>query len=106
MNLPELTPKLLALSAAEKADAIKILTQSLDLSGIEKTPGVCGGDARIAGTRIPVWGLVNYRRLDATDADILEGFPHLTQADLDRAWAYAEKYPEEIEAAIKRNDEP
>ena len=26
-------------------------------SGIESTPGVCGGDPRVAGTRIPVWTL-------------------------------------------------
>jgi uncharacterized protein (DUF433 family) len=106
MNLQELTPKLLALSAAEKAEAIKILTQSLDLSGIEKTPGVCGGDARIAGTRIPVWGLVDYRRIGATDEQILQSFPHITQADLENAWVYAQKYSEEIETAIQRNEEP
>jgi Protein of unknown function (DUF433) len=28
---------------------------------IEKTPGVCGGAARVAGTRIPVWQLVEAR---------------------------------------------
>jgi uncharacterized protein (DUF433 family) len=26
-------------------------------SGIEQTPGVCGGEPRIAGTRIPMWTL-------------------------------------------------
>src|SRR5262249_37719114 len=31
--------------------------------GIEKTAGVCGGSARIAGTRIPVWQLVEARNL-------------------------------------------
>jgi uncharacterized protein (DUF433 family) len=29
-------------------------------SGIESTAGVCGGDPRIAGTRIPVWTLEPY----------------------------------------------
>ena len=37
-------------------------------SGIESTAGVCGGDARIAGTRIPVWTLEHYRRLGLTEA--------------------------------------
>ena len=32
-------------------------------SGIKFTAGVCGGDPRIAGTRIPVWTLEHYRRL-------------------------------------------
>ena len=40
-------------------------------SGIESTAGVCGGDPRIAGTRIPVWTLEHYRRLGLTEAQIL-----------------------------------
>lgn len=31
--------------------------------GVEATPGVCGGSACIAGTRIPVWLLEQGRRL-------------------------------------------
>lgn len=107
MTLKELEAQLLALSPAEKAQAIQILAQSLasTWSGIEKTPGVCGGDACIAGTRIPVWGLVNYRRLGASDASILENFPSLRLIDLANAWAYAEAHPDEIEAAIRKNEE-
>ena len=107
MTLKELEPQLLALNTAEKAQAIQLLVQSLSNTwqGIEKTPGVCGGDARIAGTRIPIWSLVNYRRLDASDARILQDFPHLSAADLVNAWAYADAHPEEIEAAILRNEE-
>jgi uncharacterized protein (DUF433 family) len=37
------------------------------MSGIERTPGVCGGDACIAGTRIPVWVLEGFRRLGWTE---------------------------------------
>jgi len=72
--------------------------------GIEKTPGVVGGNARIAGTRISVWGLVESRRLGATDAQLLEDYPHLSASDLKNAWAYAEAFPDEIEAIIKLND--
>ena len=107
MTLKELESQLLALNTSEKAQAIQLLVQSLSNTwqGIEKTPGVCGGDARIAGTRIPIWSLVNYRRLDASDARILQDFPHLSAADLVNAWAYADAHPEEIEAAILRNEE-
>ena len=107
MTLKELEPQLLSLNPAEKARAIQILAQSLAniWSGIEKTPGVCGGDACIAGTRIPVWTLVNYRRLGATDADILDDYPTLRGIDLVNAWAYAEGNQEEIEAAIRENEE-
>ncbi len=66
---------------------------------------MCGGDARIAKSRIPIWSLVNYRHLGATDVRILQDFPHLSAAGLANAWAYAEAHPEEIEAAIARNEE-
>lgn len=107
MTLKELQPQLLALDPAEKALAIQVLAQSLanSWSGIEKTPGVCGGDACIADTRIPVWTLVNYRRLGATDADILDDYPTIRAKDLVNAWAYAEGNQEEIEAAIRENEE-
>jgi hypothetical protein len=46
MTLKELQPKLLALSGAEKAEAIQILVASLSMvrTGIEKTPSGMGGD--------------------------------------------------------------
>lgn len=107
MPLTELQQQLLALDPAEKAEAIQLLTQNLSNGsrGITKTPGVCGGDARIAKTRIPVWSLINYRRLGASDATILEAFPHLTAVDLVNASAYADAHQSEIELAIKENDE-
>lgn len=43
-------------------------------SWIQKTPGICGGDACIRKTRIPVWTLVAARRLGASDADLLHYF--------------------------------
>jgi len=61
MTLKEVPPPLLALTPEEKDQAIELLAQSLRKfwSGIEKTPGLCGGDACIRQTRIPVWVLVN-----------------------------------------------
>ena len=40
-------------------------------AGIEKTVSVCGGSARIAGTRIPVWQLVAARWTGASEARLL-----------------------------------
>ncbi|BAC90873.1 DUF433 domain-containing protein [Gloeobacter violaceus] len=106
MSLKELQPQLLALSPEEKAQAIELLAQSLSNSwrGVTKIPDVVGGDACVAGTRIPVWGLINYRRLGADDAQILAAFPQLTAADLRNAWAYAQAFPDEIEIAIRDNE--
>lgn len=107
MVLKELEAQLISLSPEEKAQAIQILVKSLTTSfpGIEKTPGVVGGDACIVRTRIPVWTLVNYRRLGASNEDILTDFPSLHSSDLLNAWAYAEVYPEEIDSAIAENEE-
>ena len=74
-------------------------------SWIQKTPGVCGGEACVRRTRHNVWGLVEWRQLGLSDARILEDYPDLTQGDLDAAWAYYEANRAEIDAAIKRNHE-
>jgi len=72
---------------------------------ITKTPGVGGGDACIQGHRIPVWVLVGYRRLGRTDADLLQAYPSVQQADLDAAWQYAAAHPAEIDRALQENEE-
>ncbi len=48
---------------------------------------------------------MGYRRLGCSDAELFKCYPHLTAADLVNAWAYADAYPEEIEQAIKENEE-
>lgn len=106
MTLKDLEQKLLALSPGEKVQAIQLLAQSLgsNWQGIEKTPRICGGDARIANTRIPIWVLVEARRLGYSDTDLLESYPTITATDLANAWAYANAHPDEIEVAIERNE--
>lgn len=106
MTLREIEPQLLALSVAEKAQAIQILLKSISNieTGIEKTPGVCGGDARIANTRIPVWVIVQARNLGSSEGDLLQDYPTLTANDLVNAWAYAVAHSDEIEWAIQENE--
>jgi uncharacterized protein (DUF433 family) len=106
MTLKELEQHLLALSPSEKVQAIQLLAQSLanTWQGIEKTPGVCGGEARITKTRIPIWVLVEARRLGYSDSDLLTSYPTLSVTDLANAWAYAQAYSDEIELAIQRNE--
>ena len=74
-------------------------------SWVEKTPGVSGGDACIRKTRIPVWGIVEWRSLGLSDAEILERHPDLTQADLDTVWEYYSHHRAEIDQAIRENAE-
>lgn len=106
MTLDELRTHLLALTREEKAEIVQLLVRSLSdvWPGIETTSGVVGGDACIAGTRIPVWDLVQYRHMGASDAKILEAYPQLTAIDLACAWQYAEAHTAEIDSAIKQNE--
>ena len=71
---------------------------------IEKTTGVCGGAARIAGTRIPVWQLVAARKTGASEGQLLMDFPRLEARNLVDAWAYAANHPEEIRDQIHANE--
>jgi uncharacterized protein (DUF433 family) len=73
-------------------------------AGIEKAPGVCGGDARIAGTRIPVWLLVAFRQEGVSDAELLRSYPSLSADDLVHAWQYAAAHGDEIAVAIEENE--
>jgi uncharacterized protein (DUF433 family) len=106
MTLKDLKLQLLDLSPDEKVQVIQLLVQSLasNWQGIEKTPNVCGGEARIAKTRIPIWVLVEARRLGYNDADLLMSYPSITAIDLANAWAYADVCSDEIERAIERNE--
>lgn len=74
-------------------------------SWIEKTPGVCGGDARIGKTRITVAGLVERRTHGLSEAELLQRLPSLTEADLCAAWEYYEQHRDEVDQAIRENAE-
>ena len=107
MIVEALKLQLLALTPEEKSQVVQWLVQSLvnNWQGITKTPGVCGGDACIAGTRIPVWVLVSYHRLGVNESELLYNYPTLSATDLANAWVYAYANPEEIDTAIRKNDE-
>lgn len=72
---------------------------------IQKTPGVCGGNARIRDTRIPVWTLVSFRQQGADDEELLRNYPGLNQLDLAAAWSYYVQHRQEIDQVIAdKND--
>lgn len=74
-------------------------------SRINRTPGVCGGDACIGDTRIAVWMLEEARRLGVSNAELLEDYPSLTPADLAAAWEHVRRHPSEVERVIRENSE-
>ncbi len=105
-TLQDIEQLLVSLSRAEKAQVLQWLARDLAdaFPGIESTPGVLGGEARIVRTRIPVWVLVQARQLGATEADLLRSYPTLRVEDLTNAWAYVRTHPDEIEQQIRENE--
>lgn len=70
---------------------------------IQRTVGVCGGEACVGMTRIAVWMLEAARRAGVGDLDLLKDYPGLSVFDLENAWQYLETHREEIDDAIRRN---
>ena len=50
--------------------------------------GICAGDWRIAGTRVPVSTLIRFRDLGASNEQLLADYPALELADLAAAWDF------------------
>jgi uncharacterized protein (DUF433 family) len=73
--------------------------------GIDSRPDVCGGDAGIVRTRIPVWLLEQARRLGATGQVLLAAYPSSRAEDLVNAWNYARAHAAEVDAQIRENRE-
>lgn len=94
------------MSSQEKLSLIGLLAQELNTAfpGIERTPGICGGSARVAGSRIPVWAIVRYKQLGANDAELLQAYPTIRADDLSNALAYYRANQEEIHAEIVENE--
>lgn len=69
---------------------------------IEKTPGVCGGEPRIAGTRIAVRTIVALHRSGRSKDELTSDYG-LTTEQVEAAMSYAENHGDEIEALIERN---
>ncbi|HWB61010.1 MAG TPA: DUF433 domain-containing protein [Chthoniobacteraceae bacterium] len=99
VSLAEIEAEIAALSRAEKAQVLQWVVNNLGeaFPGIEAADGVGGGEPRVVRTRIPVWLLVQARRLGTSGADLLRGYPTLRAEDLANAWAYHRAHAGEIE---------
>src|SRR4051812_24335600 len=94
VSIEDLAEQVARLTPVEKTRLLQAIAPDVARawSGVERTPGVIGGDACLVRTRIPVWLLESYRRLGWSEARILENFPTLRAADLVNAWAYSESH--------------
>ncbi|MCK4764232.1 MAG: DUF433 domain-containing protein [Candidatus Aminicenantes bacterium] len=105
-TLQEAEKLLSIMTPSEKAQVLQWVARDLGdaFPGIENNPGVCGGEPCIVRTRIPVWILVQGRRLGKSEADLLQAYPTLRAEDLINAWAYARSHMDEIERQIRENE--
>lgn len=107
MSALEDAEKLLSImTPGEKAQLLQRIAQDLTSAfpGIDRVSGVSGGEPCIVRTRIPVWVLVQARRLGTSEADILGCYPTLRAEDLVNAWAYASAHTQEIDEQIRDNE--
>ena len=104
--IQEIEKLLSGMSRSEKAQLLQLVVRDLgdDFRGIEVSPDVCGGDARIVRTRIPVWVLEQARRLGTSEAELLRIYQTLRPEDLANAWAYVHSNRDEIEREIRENE--
>jgi uncharacterized protein (DUF433 family) len=71
---------------------------------IVKTPGTCGGRARLNGRRIPVSSVYRWFRKGCTPEDILEKYEGVGLAEIYAAITYALANLEEITTEIEHED--
>jgi uncharacterized protein (DUF433 family) len=95
------------MTRGEKAELLQWIARDLGdaFPGIDSTPDVCGGESRIVRTRIPVWVLIQAKRLETSEADLLRSYPTLRAEDLTNAWAYYRSHRDEIDQQIRENEE-
>ena len=71
---------------------------------IENSPGICGGRARIAGTRVPVHRVAGYYRLGYSPEEILTVLGSLSLPQVYAALTHALTNPEEVDAALEEEE--
>lgn len=96
----KLAKSLAAAVTALTTDDYQIFQSTLIAQTIKKTPGICGGQARVRHTRIVVWTLISLAQQGMNDDAILQDFPGLTQFDLWIVRLYYRDHSDEIDALI------
>jgi uncharacterized protein (DUF433 family) len=72
---------------------------------IVKTPGICSGQPRIAGTRIKVKHVYTWiERMGMTPSQVVAEYPHLTLAQVHAALAYYQTHRDEIHQDLENEE--
>jgi uncharacterized protein (DUF433 family) len=104
--LREAEELLATMTPVEKAQVLQRVARDLAdaYPSIDSIPGVNGGEPCIVRTRIPVWLLVQARKLGTSEADLLRAYPTLRAEDLANAWAYYRAHRDVIDKQIFENE--
>lgn len=71
---------------------------------VSETPGINGGYPVVAGTRTPIWVLLEYcRQYDGDLQRVNEALPHLTAEQIRGALEYYAAHPDRVDADRQRN---
>ena len=70
---------------------------------IHSDPGILGGKPVVRGTRISVELILEYLEDGGSVADIVDAYPHLTEADVRAAVAFARELLHEEASAAQRH---
>ncbi|MBI4645696.1 MAG: DUF433 domain-containing protein [Bacteroidia bacterium] len=105
-TLEKIKVLLTSMKHSEKIQLLQWIVSDISDSfpNIESNENICGGEPCIVRTRIPVWILVQARRLGASEADILKCYPSLRSDDLVSAWNYCRSHKNEIYKQIRENE--
>jgi len=76
----------------------------LERKHIETTPGICGGQPRIAGHRIRVQDVVLWTEQGQSPDEIVSSFPQLSLADVHAALTYYYDHRVEIDQQISDDE--
>lgn len=77
-----------------------------EVPGIYFATEALGREAKVQGTGLGVWEVIRvYRAFQGDIKAVTQAYPHLTQEGIQAALRYAERYPEEVESAIRENEE-
>jgi len=87
------------------ASSLHLGLAAIPVRGIESRKGVQGGSPCVAGTRIPVWVLEDYRRLGKSDAELLEMYPSLRAENLAAAWEFVRLNTNLVDEQIRENEQ-
>lgn len=79
--------------------------QATEHPHVERVPGVCGGEPKIKGTRIPVWIVAGWHVLGQSVDDIVALYPHLSAAQVHDALSYYYDHRAEVDAVRAQNKE-